>query len=406
MMNGQTVKETVKKIVENWFYTEPLLFAVSERHVIARNENLPVPLRSGKRCVEYSPAVLRPFSEHKIEFLLKIEFVRILLGHPYSRLPPDANRGILFLASDAVIWQLHLKGGALKHADDADFFELAGVQYLRQRIGVHATFPDMNFEQWYNYIFDLVKKSENGENAGTSDSADTGLASLSAAAELWQEDKDARSDIQSALSDALSENASGSLGNSLVRELKQESDFSFNYRRALRCFRQKIISADRILTRMKPSRRYGFPAMGSRYDRKADILIAVDVSGSVSDEHFSHFVRAIKNFFFLGIIEKMELIFFDVNIKNTEPVPFKKKLSLNDFPGRGGTDFQPVMDFFYEHKSRYSGMIVFTDGEGRVPDAHGAGGSMLWIFDSRAHYEKQHRQIEKATGAHSTYLPF
>ena len=101
----------------------------------------------------------------------------------------------------------------------------------------------------------------------------------------------------------------GETGGNLQRALAQDVDFSFDYRRALTKFRANIVSANRRLTRMKPSRRYGFSAMGSRYERKADILIAVDVSGSITDESFARFYHAIKNFFFLRIIENIDLIF-------------------------------------------------------------------------------------------------
>ncbi len=157
---------------------------------------------------------------------------------------------------------------------------------------------------------------------------------------------------------------------------------------------------------MRPNRRYGLKAMGSRYERKANILIAVDVSGSITDESFEHFTHAIKNFFFLGIIQNIDLIFFDVNLKNTTPIPFRKKISLEQIKGRGGTNFQPVMDFFYEHKADYSGLIIFTDGEGNIPHVLGNKNNILWILESRLAWEKNHQWINTLPGNKSTYLPF
>jgi predicted metal-dependent peptidase len=159
---------------------------------------------------------------------------------------------------------------------------------------------------------------------------------------------------------------------------------------------------------MKPSRRYGFAAMGSRYERKADILIAVDVSGSITDESFARFYHAIKNFFFLRIIENIDLIFFDVNLKNTRPVKFSKNFKLSEITGRGGTSFQPPIDFFLENKNKYSGMIIFTDGEGEVPKLSGGSlgsASILWILDSRLAYEKSRWWIESLPGNSGTFLP-
>ena len=155
---------------------------------------------------------------------------------------------------------------------------------------------------------------------------------------------------------------------------------------------------------MKPSRRYGFSAMGSRYERKADILIAVDVSGSITDESFARFYHAIKNFFFLRIIENIDLIFFDVNLKNTTPVKFTKNFKFAEIAGRGGTSFQPPIDFFMDNRTRYSGMIIFTDGEGDVPVIK-VPASILWILDSRLAFEKSRWWIESLPGNSGTFLP-
>ena len=155
---------------------------------------------------------------------------------------------------------------------------------------------------------------------------------------------------------------------------------------------------------MRPSRRYGLKAMGSLYERKANLLIAVDTSGSISDESFGHFTHAIKNFFFLGIVEKIDLIFFDVNLKNTTPVSFGSKAVPEKMQGRGGTNFQPAINFFENHRHEYSGMIIFTDGEGEIPKVKNSC-EILWILDSRRVWEKS-RQWIRAIGSKCTFLPF
>lgn len=355
-------------------------------------------MRSGKRSIEYSPSILGGASEAEISTLLKHEVIRILLGHPYKRRPYNAKPGILTLASEATRAQLEHPGINFITSEP----ENPALQFLSQKLGPHATFNQMTFEQWYKYIYDLVKSSKGGQSAGSG--IDENLDNFSETSELWDEDEEALKDIQNHIESAECDEGFGSMGESLSRELKKSADFSFDYRRALSKFRQNIVSANRKLTRMRPSRRYGFKAMGSRYERKANVLIAVDVSGSITDESFDHFIHAIKNFFFLGIIEKIDLIFFDVNLKFTKPVNYKKKINLNEVKGRGGTNFQIPADFYNEHKSDYSGMIIFTDGEGQPPVVDG--GNILWILDSRLHYENCRQWITKHCKNQATFLPF
>ena len=89
-------KERIKKITEYWFLTEPLLFSAFCSHSLLENSALKVPFRTGQRRIEYSPQILSALDEKQIEEYLKVEAIRILLKHPYQRLPPfpaDTNLG-------------------------------------------------------------------------------------------------------------------------------------------------------------------------------------------------------------------------------------------------------------------------------------------------------------------------
>lgn len=428
-------EKRIKKIISAWFFSEPLLYSVYLTHTLVCNPDLSIPFRSGKRRLEYSPDCLKFFSDSLLEQHLKIEIFRILLMHPYQRQPYNCHKKSLYLASDVVIYQLLFEDQVLKRQKVE--VSLAGVEYLKSqavRFGMlehplgekwinsdelkfyqknlqiqqgsgNLVLQDhLSFEQWYKRILFLISQTSiAGENAGNSFFNDSDVQQ---AGDLWEEDESLQTQIQDQIKKSDVDEGWGGLGGNAERHLKEEVDFSFDYRRALSKFRQNIVSANRTLTRMRPSRRYGFKAMGSRYERKANILIAVDVSGSITDESYNNFYHAIKNFFFLGLIEKIDLIFFDVNLKNTKAIQFKKKIELDQIKGRGGTSFQAPLDFFNEHKSEYSGLIIFTDGEGEVPKMEGQSSNILWILDSRIAFQKNSQWISKTLGCQVSYLPF
>lgn len=436
-----TCENRLKSVIKNWFITEPLLFSVVSTHHLVLNDGLTLPMRSGRLCIEFSDLLCKDLSDAELSDFLKIEAYRILLKHPYARQPYKANPTALQLASDIII---------SKYFTPASGIESAGIVYLKSQAwrfstldfplgkrwadtdelrffqrnlqidrasGLLKTVDDLTFEQWYKWLLFLIRETSagGGEASGAGALSDYDLSAITQSAELWQEDENAQNQINDKIKKAEIEEGWGETGGNLQRALAQDVDFSFDYRRALTKFRANIVSANRRLTRMKPSRRYGFSAMGSRYERKADILIAVDVSGSITEESFARFYQAIKNFFFLKIIENIDLIFFDVNLKNTSPVKFTKNLKLGEITGRGGTNFQPPIDYFLENRSRYSGMIIFTDGEGDVPKMtgsdglHRAGGagnsSILWILDSRLAFEKARWWIQTLPGNQATFLP-
>lgn len=436
-----TLENRLKKITSSWFLKEPLLFSAFCTHSLIANENMNVKMRTGGRRIEYNPQLLEKCSDNILEDYLKIEVFRILLGHPYKRQPHNAKKGILLLASDVTINQFFKTGGKEELpgygvlTDGVEFCKNQAIRFttLEHPLGIKwagseelkffqrnmhinpktqylETVDDLAFEQWYSKLLFLITQTAiaGTENAGNADGHEDNFTkpSMDEASELWQEDEGLQEEIINEIQKAEVDQGWGGLGGETVRIIKDECDFSFDYRKALTQFRSSIISASRSLTRMKPSRRYGFKAMGSRYERKANILIAVDVSGSITEESFNHFCHAVKNFFFLGIIEKIDLIFFDVNLKNTKPVTFRKKIELNEIKGRGGTNFQPALDFYAENRNIYNGMIIFTDGEGPVPEIKMNSANILWILEGRLAFEKNRQWIEKLPACKATYLPF
>ncbi len=429
-MNRTDTEKRINKIIKDWFVTEALLFSAVTTHHTVLNDSLSVPLRTGNLCIEYSNILTQNLSEAELSDLLKIEVYRILLKHPYTRQPHKANPTALLLASDIVISKFFVPSSKIESAGLtflkslawkfstldyplgkkwADSEELKFFQrnlQIDRTTGQLKTVDDLTFEEWYKKIIFLIRETSagGGEAAGEGALFDYDLSAITESSELWKEDENAANQINDKIKKAEIEQGWGKSGGNLQRVLQGEVDFSFDYRRALSHFRANIVSAERHLTRMKPSRRYGFKAMGSRYERKADILIAVDVSGSITDESFNRFYHAIKNFFFLKIIEKIDLIFFDVNLKKSEPVKFTSKLNLQEITGRGGTNFQVPLDYFLERRSKYDGMIIFTDGEGAAPKTD-VSATILWILDSRLAYEKSRWWIEELAGNYATFLP-
>ena len=308
---SKSAERRLSEIIKNWFITEPLLFSVVTTHNLVQNEGLSIPMRTGQHRIEFSEELTESLRDDELTDYLKIETYRILLKHPYARQPHRANTTAMLLASDIVI---------SKYFTPPSGIETAGILYLKSFVArefLNST-EDLNFEQWYKRILKIIReRSAGGLATGEGALSDYDISAITEGSELWQEDENAQNDINDKIKKAEIEEGWGETGGNLQRELSCDVDFSFDYRRALTKFRANIVSPNRHLTRMKPSRRYGFAAMGSRYERKADILIAVDVSGSITDESFARFYHAITNFFFLRIIENIDLIFFDVKPEDT-----------------------------------------------------------------------------------------
>ena len=116
-----SVKETISHIVDFWFMYEPLLFNVYCTHKLEENTEIKAPFRTGKRRIEYNPELLKDCKESEIELELKTEVIRILLKHPYQRVPQNPNRAALRTASDVTISEHCIKNAKLKNAHYYNF---------------------------------------------------------------------------------------------------------------------------------------------------------------------------------------------------------------------------------------------------------------------------------------------
>ena len=112
----------------------------------------------------------------------------------------------------------------------------------------------------------------------------------------------------------------------------------------------------------KPNRRffpkYHLPSMFS--ENLMNIAIAVDTSGSVTDEQFLRFVTETHSIMRMMKPEKITLIQFDTAIKATDEIKSIQELMKVRFTGRGGTFINPVLDWANNNKPQL--LLVFSDG--------------------------------------------
>ena len=171
----------------------------------------------------------------------------------------------------------------------------------------------------------------------------------------------------------------------------------------LSLFKTSVLSSRRRLTRMRPNRRFGFDAMGSRYELSTNLLIAVDVSGSVTDKSLEFFFSVINRLFKYGI-EKLDVLQFDAAIQgNIEPL--KKARRTVKILGRGGTCFQSVADYYCEHPE-YDGLIYFSDGYAPSPVYNTKRPiDVLWVLCSKSAYEENGDRLKGLNRNRVTYIP-
>ncbi|MBQ6079876.1 MAG: hypothetical protein IJK93_06315 [Muribaculaceae bacterium] len=357
-----TVGERIKAISQDWFLTEPLMFAVLCTHALKRNDNMGCDMRCGKGLIEYNPERLEHFDDNQLGLRLKAEVLRIILKHPYQRQPYNPRRDVMRLSSDLTL------------CDNLEGMDTVGLEPP----SIFNVPRDQAFEQYYSLMAGQIMQIEQdadgegipmdmggeGNGEGNGDLTDS-LLDADAGASLWEEDELMSEKVNHEIETAQRCNQWGSLSGDLRTLIESTLISKQNFRAILSQFRASILSTKRHLTRMRPNRRYGFDAMGSQYAYSTRLLVAVDVSGSVPDEDIKKFLAVINRFFKQGI-EQIEVIEFDSKITTEKPVLLKQATNNIRVTGRGGTDFQPAIDFYYEHEE-YDGLVFLTDGYAPTP---------------------------------------
>ena len=404
--------ERIQQEVEQWFLAEPLFFTVYCSHRLTINPNMLCALRSGQGRIEYNPELIDSMPDHQLRALLSVEMIRILLKHPYSRQPLGCPGIVLKMASDMVSAPAYnLTWAGLTHPHDFGLPTGQHFEWYANRLSAMGTHMDGPAPSEGDSCAD--GEAGEGGTSSSSGSSQTTLNTLPPAPKrseelstldsapssdytsLWEEDAFMGQQITDIIH---STTQWGSLPGGMVELIQKAAEGKIDYRNALRAFRSSILSQKRHLTRMYPSRRFGFEQMGSRYEFTTRLLVAIDTSGSVGSDELGRYYRIITTFFKYGI-QEIDVLMFDFDVQG-EPVTLKeaqKNKQTFEVKGRGGTNFQAPVNYVAEHPD-YDGLIIMTDGYAPIPSvpAH-LKTKLLWVIDNEPSY-KQHYDALRKTG--------
>ena len=408
------MKERITRILERWFITEPALFQVLCTHSIEENAAMPCPVRSGARKVEYNPDFLKEMGDLALEQALRTEAIRILLKHPYQRKPDACSQQAIAVGSNITIGDNYKFGNLnIDHPENYDLPTGREYEWYSRRIqdmlppgaggdGDSASGSNGTQAQRGDSSSSSASKSNSGSGSGTSSSSGSGSEGDSrsdklaanadkntALSELWTEDE-----LTVAMIDGIIEGCKdwGTLAGNFAEKLKASAKAKINWRNVLSGFRASILSTHRKLTRMRPNRRTGFENMGSIRRFNTKLLVAVDVSGSISSQDLSYFFGVINSAFRYGFTA-VDVIQFDAGLQVVQTL--KKVMQDVTVLGRGGTSFQEPID--YAHENGYDGLVILTDGyapEPVIPDNMRC--KLVWVCNDRSSYEDSHRWMEKS----------
>ncbi len=380
-----SASQRIHKAAEYLFLADPLLFNVFCTHTLKVNNTLANPMRTGNMVIEYNPGIIDGLSEASLNDYLRVELIRIVLKHPYQRVPEYPDNVALSMASDITVNDV--TGIATGLSKSSDWGLERNLSYESYYAGLKGMFEDKNSSNEMQSLENNIKLK-----IFTDNNKEKSL--------LWNNNDESIEQINKEIEKAIEGDLWGTLPKNLIALITSGLKVALDYRKVLTMFRSSILSSSRRLTRTKPNRRYGFAYMGSRYDFTTSLCVAVDVSGSISKHTLSAFFSVINTFFKYGI-KTVDVIEFDTEVKDIV-YTLKKARKQIEVYGFGGTDLQAPINWF-KNKSQYDGMIIFTDGYADVPVVNDKR-HILWIFSSEEAFNKA-QWVKNIKNSRATFMP-
>jgi predicted metal-dependent peptidase len=294
---------------------------------------VPTAATDGLRVL-YNPTFFMSLTPPERVFLVLHETLHVVFNHVTRR--GDRDPRMWNMAGDYVINDLLIKLG-----------------YLMPQGGLHdIKYRDIETEAVY---LDIYKDEEKQDQDFQEDIIPNDM-----------DDKDLEEAIDDILMQAEviaqvgGDESIGSIPGEVSRYLDKLKSPKLPWNVILRKFMNDLKKTDYSFKR--PNRRY-MPEhiLPSAYGYGMEhIAVAIDVSGSVTDDQFHTFISEVSHILKEMNPTKLTVLQFDDRITSVDEVRVLKDLMNIEFTGGGGTKINPVMQWMNKHKPK--GMLIFTDG--------------------------------------------
>jgi predicted metal-dependent peptidase len=340
-----------------------------------------------KNGINYQLAINEEFweslsEEHQLG-LLKHELLHIAFGHLTS-FGSFSDKKLANVAMDMEINQyidtdwLPKGGIMIEDYEDLDLDYKAGCRYYYKKLQELKQEKDKNGTCGNEPMDKLLDDIENGDIPDHS---------------TWEEFDDLSEaekklidrQIQKVLSDAKEQTVKkrGRIPGEIEGVITIEEIVApkFDWRGYMRRFTGVSTKVFTKKIRRKENRK--FPeSPGLKLKMKQHMLLGIDTSGSVSDSELQEFMSEIHHIYKAGV--DVTIIQCDASIRSIDPYNGKHELEVQ---GRGGTEFDPVLEYYNENQKKYTSLVYFTDGECYTsvkPKGH-----VLWVLSERSQMNEE-----------------
>jgi predicted metal-dependent peptidase len=378
---------------------EPFFAALSRK--IEKKENYGIPTagvrvnkENGHFEMAYNPDFFEKLSDVEKAGVLKHEFYHLIFDHVTTRKPEGVPHAKWNIAADLAI-NSHLVGELPENCC------MPGV----------APFEDLPLGQSAEWYLANLPEDEEGEGEGSGgggegegepsdgdgdgsggqdNNNDNGSGNPGNFDDHsgWDEaasseaNQMAKERLKNAIKEAAQEASQsakgwGSMSGEVRKDIMRRLETKVDWRKVLRYFIKTSQRASKSSTVKRIDKRYPYIHPGKKVRRQAKIAIAIDQSGSVSDEMLEAFFAELNS---LAKLAEFTVVPFDTQVDESKVYVWKKgKSQKAERVLHGGTCFEAPTE--WANNNNVDGLIILTDMEAPKPKACKA--QRLWLTDSR-----------------------
>lgn len=331
--------------------------------------------KNGRYALYINPFQYLPLPLEQMKNAIKHEILHILLQHMTRAriLKKTYDSYIINLAMDVVVnnYLLDMPRDAIT------------VPFLNEKFGLELK-PFRTLEHYANQLqkaYDAEEKSDGEDQEQASDNVETSLTGDSdeeggeeiefafnakRTHDIWEESDQVSDELLEQFTQQYIEQANhgstdGFLGSLIYDFYQHKSDLPWHH------YLKKLMGTvesgrKKTLTRRNRRQPSRLDLRGTLRNHKARVLVALDTSGSITDDQFRQ--ALLETLQILKAYQhELTIVECDNQVQRTYALRDLKDLKPR-LEGRGGTAFSPVIEFANSRKTDI--LVYFTDGEGEV----------------------------------------
>jgi predicted metal-dependent peptidase len=223
----------------------------------------------------------------------------------------------------------------------------------------------ISMDDLIDQLLDDHLDSEDGEGEGDGEDG-TGNKKGKGRPQLSDEEKERiRQEVKQAIINASSTAEAGSLPAGVERLIRQATDPVMPWRELIQTNLTSAIRTD--YSWMRPSRRgWHMDAImpGMTPGEEIDVVVAIDMSGSISDKQAQQFLGEIGGMMDSFDGYKVHVFCFDTEVYNPQDFNSENMDGIDTYEpmGGGGTDFDAIFEYLKKVGNVPKRLICFTDG--------------------------------------------